>query len=176
MGKSKERDGLEMKVKIVKVIRTETKGSKSPMWRMMSADGTFVNVFRHAIAERNSFAHFERSGHAEYLWSMGVGEIELWETTPIEAEIEKEGEWWAVKSVTTIGDADHPDSVTISRPEEGTTDTLSSIIERIKDKLTEMGRDLEKLGALVNWSIVVPPSVTVTANELRNTSFGEDND
>ena len=164
-----------MKVAIVKVIRTETKGTKSPMWRMMSADGTFVNVFRHAIAERNSFAHFERSGHAPYLWAMGVGEVEGWETTPIEVVVEKEGEWWAVKSVPPITDVDRPDTVTPSQP-EAEADTLSSTIERMKERLTEMGRDLEKLGALVKWSVAIQPSVTVTANELRHTSFGEDND
>lgn len=164
-----------MKVAIVKVIRTETKGTKSPMWRMMSADGTFVNVFRHAIAERNSFAHFERSGHAPYLWAMAVDEIETWESTPIEVEIEKDGEWWAVKSVTPIADADRPDTVTPSPPETQ-ADTLSATIGRIKEKLAEMGRDLEKLGALVKWSITIPPSLTVTASDLRKTSFGEDTD
>ena len=77
--------------------------------------------------------------------------------------------------MTPITDVDRPDTVTPSQP-EAEADTLSSTIERMKERLTEMGRDLEKLGALVKWSVAIQPSVTVTANELRHTSFGEDND
>jgi DNA polymerase-3 subunit epsilon len=83
---------------IVRIERGTTKGSSSPMWRCTTQDGQTVNVFKHALPERNTFELMLQAGYAAFS-QMETGEVQRWKTYPIKVQLVKDGDWWKLAAV-----------------------------------------------------------------------------
>jgi len=88
---------------IIKIERTVTKNSQSPMWRCTTADGQTVNVFQHANPERDTFDIMYTAGYGE-LMVMTTGEVKHWRNHPIKATLTKDGQWWKLAAVEPRAD------------------------------------------------------------------------
>lgn len=85
---------------IVRMERSSTKGSGSPMWRCTTKNGERVNVFQHSDPMKDNTAIFREAGYFGYMESLKVGEAVEWSQSPIWVVMESDGKWW---SVVTVG-------------------------------------------------------------------------
>lgn len=128
-------------LRIVRVERGESSGSRSPKWTCDLAEGGKLWVFQHSDPARNNFPLFEDAGYG-ILTGMRVGEhFECYET-PIEIIAEKEGNFWRVLSVVPKTDDFHFD------PEPAALDDVLPITNRRGD-CVETARSWLKSNAVV---------------------------
>lgn len=84
---------------IVRIERGATKGSGSPMWKCLTSDGQNVNVFKHALPERNTFELLVQAGYVDLI-EMAVGDVQRWRHNyPIKVQLVKDGDWWKLAAV-----------------------------------------------------------------------------
>ena len=88
-----------MLVKIIDIARAKSK-SGITMWRAKCDDGKEMFVFKHRDPSRNTFALFEQAGYGDHLAQLSYGQGVRWNTYPIEVEVEQDGQWWKIVSVT----------------------------------------------------------------------------
>lgn len=84
---------------IIRMERSFTQGSRSPMWKCQTADGQRVNVFKHERADRNTFRYFDLAGYGPLMETLKVGEGMEWAGYPIRVQMGKSGDWWEVHEV-----------------------------------------------------------------------------
>jgi DNA polymerase-3 subunit epsilon len=94
---------------IVRMERSATKNSGSPMWRCQTKDGERVNVFQHSDPEKDNTEMFRKAGYFGYMEGLKIGEAVEWSESPIWVVMEKDGDWWAVKDVGTKPHDAEPD-------------------------------------------------------------------
>lgn len=99
--------------KIVRMERSETTNSKSPMWRCVTDDGQRVNVFHHDDPIKNNFNLFFEAGYHHAMLNMNVGDVLNWTTHPIEIELTLNGKWNEITAVTTRPEGSTPDTALI---------------------------------------------------------------
>lgn len=95
---------------IVRIERSVTKGSSSPMWKCLTADGQTVNVFRHALPERDTFDLLVQAGYGDLI-QMHLGDVQRWRHNyPIAVRLVKDGSWWKLAAVEPRPVQAHPDA------------------------------------------------------------------
>ena len=80
-------------LKIVKIVRGETKNSGSPMWRCYDADDEQVNVFEHENPDIDNTHFPDFAGVFSYFLRMGIHDT--WENIdpPIRMFVERDGKY-----------------------------------------------------------------------------------
>lgn len=89
----------EGEMQIVSMERDKTKGSESPMWRCLTADGAKVNVFKHSDPAKDTFRLFDAAGYGPLMQLMKFGDVLTWKEHPVNVQMKKKGDWWEVVSV-----------------------------------------------------------------------------
>jgi len=84
---------------ITRMEAGRTKNSASPMWRCVCSDGTKVNIFKHADADKNNFSLFEGAGYAPEMEQLKDGATLDWKTHPVRVTLHKPGDFWEVVQV-----------------------------------------------------------------------------
>lgn len=98
------------KALITRMVRGETSGSKSPMWRCTTSEGDQVNIFSHNDAWKDSFRLFREAGYGAEMISMALDSALVWETEPINITMCKSGQWWNVIAVEKRPEGSMPDA------------------------------------------------------------------
>ncbi len=87
------------KALITRMVRGETSGSKSPMWRCTTSEGDQVNIFSHNDAWKDSFRLFREAGYGAEMISMALDSALVWETEPVIITMVRDGKWWNITGV-----------------------------------------------------------------------------
>lgn len=96
---------------IVRMERSQTKGSGSPMWRCTTKDGASVNVFQHNDPAKDNTAIFREAGYFDLMNGLKVGEALEWSQWPIPVLMNKDGNWWRVDGVASRPKDAEPDAM-----------------------------------------------------------------
>ena len=84
---------------IVRMERSATKNSGSPMWRCRTEDGQTVNVFQHSDSVKDGSHLFIQAGYMVDMEALKIGEALEWSGSPIRVDMRKKGDWWEVVAV-----------------------------------------------------------------------------
>lgn len=95
---------------ITRMERSETKGSRSPMWRCSTRDGQKVNVFSHSDPAKDNTALFKGAGYWPEMEALKVGESLEWTQHSIWVTMRQVDGWWVIDEVLKRGDVAAPDS------------------------------------------------------------------
>lgn len=95
---------------ITRMERSETKGSRSPMWRCSTRDGQKVNVFSHNDPAKDNTTLFKGAGYWPEMEALKVGESLEWSQHSIWVKMRQVDGWWVIDEVLKRGDVAAPDS------------------------------------------------------------------
>lgn len=93
--------------KIISMERGITK-SNDPMWRCLTGDGEKVNIFKHAMPERDTAHLFDEAGYWPFMKDMMPGDQITWNEFPIPVTLKlkqtDKGDFWEVVAVALCED------------------------------------------------------------------------
>ena len=90
---------IRKKALVTRMVRGETAGTKSPLWRCTTSDGDQVNVFKHDDAKKDTYHLFREAGYWFEMSTMPLDSALNWETEPVVITMVKDGKWWNVVGV-----------------------------------------------------------------------------
>lgn len=102
---------MEYSHAIVRMERSTTKNSGSPMWRCTTQDGQKVNVFQHSDPVKDGVRPFQEAGYFAEMDALRIGEALEWEGAPIRVKMQADGQWWKVTEVELRPEGAEPDTL-----------------------------------------------------------------